>query len=281
MLDSLRRNAVFIVGLVVCGLVCSRAAAFMTSPRGAAGPTILHAESWPAALVAVAACLAVATAVAVVVARVINTAVGLFVLGAGVYILAARLSTVQEIAHGGGSPGLLVVELAIWSALLLAAAGTVFGAGGPLLDIHPEPGRPAPSPWLSRQALTAAAAGLLVLPVVWLIAQSTMKGQVVGAVFVGGLLAGLVGRLLAPHVQPVLVFAAPCVFGMAGYLLGMSMLDTSFREAYVAGTLPALLRPMPVDYAAGSLAGVAVGLGCARSFLHHQEDETGAAATPA
>jgi hypothetical protein len=36
---------------------------------------------------------------------------------------------------------------------------------------------------------------------------------------------------------------------------------------------------MPVDYATGSLMGVAVGLGWARSFLHHEDDRVPSSAT--
>ena len=42
-------------------------------------------------------------------------------------------------------------------------------------------------------------------------------------------------------------------------------------DAVVNGTLPVLSLPMPIDYAAGSLMGVSMGLGWARGFLHHEE----------
>jgi hypothetical protein len=41
-------------------------------------------------------------------------------------------------------------------------------------------------------------------------------------------------------------------------------------DAYIAGALGALARPMPLDYLAGALLGVSFGLGWAKSFLHHE-----------
>ena len=59
------------------------------------------------------------------------------------------------------------------------------------------------------------------------------------------------------------------------------MLGAPLRDAFASGTVPALLLPMPVDYAAGSLMGVAAGLGCAKSFLHHEDGQTDGAETRA
>jgi hypothetical protein len=273
MAESIRRNAALLIGLLIVGFVCGQAAGYMASPRGANGPTILQAESPAVALLAVVAVLLVATVVAIVVARLINTAVGLFVLGAGVFVLAHRVSTVEEIIQGGGSLAALIAELLLWSVMLLGMVVIVFRFGGKLPDVHPREDGRTPHPIGSRAALIGAAAGILVLPVVWLVAQSPMKGQVLAAVFFGGMAVGWAGRLLAPNVQPVLLFVAPCVFGAIGYAVGIAMLDAPLREAFAAGTVPAFLLPMPVDYAAGSLMGVAVGLGCAKSFLQEEDEE--------
>ena len=61
----------------------------------------------------------------------------------------------------------------------------VFKFAGPLHDVEPlEHGAP-PDPLFSAAAMRSAAAGVIVLPVVWFVAQSTMKAQVIGAVFFG------------------------------------------------------------------------------------------------
>ena len=126
-------------------------------------------------------------------------------------------------------------------------------------------------PWWKRHGLPGAACGILVLPGVWLIARSPLQGQTLIAVVLGAMAAGLVGRLVSPHVQPVLLFATPCFFGAAGTLIAARAILGPPSDAYVNGTLPTLILPMPIDYAAGSLMGVSMGLGWAKGFLHHEE----------
>ena len=47
----------------------------------------------------------------------------------------------------------------------------------------------------------------------------------------------------------------------------------SLSDAYVNGSVPMLSLPMPLDYAAGTLIGIPLGLGWAKSFLHEEEDD--------
>jgi hypothetical protein len=96
-------------------------------------------------------------------------------------------------------------------------------------------------------------------------------------VVLGGMVVGLVGRMISPHAQPRLLFAAPLLFGAIGQLIAAMMVKVPLTDAYIAQAIPAVGRPMPIDYAAGSLMGVAMGLGWARSFLH--QDEAAAEAT--
>ena len=274
MIAAIKRNGTFVVGVAACGFLCAAARPFALSPRGASGPTFLQAESPVAAVVALTVAAGLATAVAVVVGRVINTAVALFVLGAGFFVLAHGMETVRDLAFAGGSLTWLAIETLLLAGLLLAAVAVVFRLSGPLPDIHPREGRAeAESVWGARALGAAAAAGLIVLPVVWLVAQSPLKGQAIGAVFVGSMVAGLAGRLLSPHVQPLLLFVSPLVFGAVGHLLAAARTGDPLDAAYVAGGLSHLSYPMPIDYLAGTLMGVAVGLGWARSFLHHDGDE--------
>ena len=50
-------------------------------------------------------------------------------------------------------------------------------------------------------------------------------------------------------------------------------MNNSMTEAFVQHAIPVMSYPLPIDYAAGSLMGVAFGLGWAKSFLHHEDDE--------
>jgi hypothetical protein len=275
MLKAIGQNAVLLGGLVVGATVSGLTAPLLRTARGALGPEVLAADSIGAATAAVLVSLAVCTGIAVVVGRVCNTAVGMFVLGGGLFGLAWRLDTVVAVVHarpGGGALGLVALETLLWAILVLGVTVAVFRVSGPLRDVEPMEDGTVPDPLFSGAALRSAAAGIVALPVVWMLAQSPMKGQVIGAVFCAGMAAGLVGRLVSPHVQPVLLFASPVLFGALGHVVGSFMLEVPLDDAFVSGAIRPVSLPMPVDWAAGSLMGVAVGLGWARSFLHHEED---------
>jgi hypothetical protein len=276
MVQVLKRNTVILMGILLCGLLCVRARPFLINPRGAMGPTVLQADSWIWAAFGLVLFLALAAIVAVAVGRMTNAAVGLFVLGAGVFALAGRLSTVRELAFSEGSLGLVALETLLMTAVALAASVAMFRLVGPLSDIHPRRGCD-PEPLAGRAALIAAGAGVVALPVVWLLAQSPMNGQAIGATFFGGVAAGLVARLMQPHAQPMLVFASPILFGALGHFIAAARVDGGAADAYVRGTLGGLSMPMPLDFLSGTLMGVAVGLGWARSFLHHEHDAAGTA----
>jgi hypothetical protein len=271
MLNAIARNAVLFGSLAVGATVCGLTAPMLMSARGAYGPTVFQALSPAQAIGAVVICLVVCTALAVLVARVCNTAMGMFMFGGGLFGLAWRLDTMAEFVHGG-SPALLAIETALWALLLLAATVVIFRLGGPLPDVRVDESGRAAHPVFSLDALKAAGMGVLVLPIVWLVAQSPMKGQVIGAVFVGGMAAGAAGRLISPNVQPILLFFSPVLFGAVGCVIGAALLKAPLEDAFVADTIPALLLPMPADYAAGSLMGVAVGLGLVKSHVHHEDD---------
>jgi hypothetical protein len=284
------RNVALFSGLVLCGTACLAAAPFLVSHRGARGPLILSAQSPALAMVAVVICMFFASAIAGIVARMVNSAVGVFVLGAGVFVLASRMSGAVEVfmASSGQNARSVAfgwaVESLIWAVIALGGVITVFTIGGKLRDIEPDEDGVTPHAILSSQACRMAAAGALMLPLTWLIAKSPIAGQAMGATFAGGLAAGLAGRLIVPNVQPILLFISPIVFGAVAQVLLAIMTRTAFDVGYVNGDISSLANVMPVHYVAGSLMGVSMGIGWARSFLHHPEQGEvthGAATAPA
>ena len=272
------RNVALFGGLALSGALCVAALPYLNSPRGAAGPTILMADSPVAALVAVMLCLTLAALLCGIVARLTNSAVGMFVLGAGIFVLAGRMATVKEVAFftdrgsESGTITVLALETLFWAILALVLTSIVFRLGGLLSDIKPLELERVPHPLFSAEGMKSAAAGALMLPLVAMIAKSNMTGQMLGATFLGGVAAGLTGRLISPNVQPILLFASPIFFGALGHLFALVLLKRPLDIAYVVDDLPVFTRPMPIDYAAGSLMGVAVGVGWARSFLHHEDE---------
>ncbi len=266
-------------GVVIAAAACVLVIPYTFSSRGIIGPTLLQAQSPITATVALVAGLAAATIVGAVVGRLTNAVVGLFVIGFGLGMLALRFGSIQDLAFADGSLPLLALETVLWAGAVLGSTLVVFWIAGPLGDfVTEEEDEPASSRW----SLGGAAAGIVMLPVVWLMARSELRGQTIAATVLGGLVAGMLARLLSPQTQPRLIFATACLAGAVGHIIGAVAIQVSTADgmaaAYVASTLPAVSLPLPIDYAVGSLIGVAMGLGWAASFVHHDEQVTEASA---
>jgi hypothetical protein len=258
-----RRYAVVTGGMILAGAVCAPAAGFTVSARGALGPTVLQAERPVAAAFVCILCFGLATGLAALVGRLVNAVVGLFVLGSGLAVLAIRWGSIQDLALGGGALGPMVIETLAWGVLVGVAAFVVFRVAGPVEDFGS-----GGEGLVQRFGLRAFAVGLAVVPVVWVLARSELKGQTLAAVTGGAMVVGLLARTLSPEAQPRLLFVAPLLFGAVGQFIGLLLVSEPLPEAFVHWTIPPVNFPMPVDYAAGSLMGVAMGLGWARSFQH-------------
>lgn len=266
------RNGSIALGLLIGGFIMLLCLPLLRDDRGAPAASLLQAQSIAAALPVMLLCFAGVTVIAAIVTRLVNACVGWFVLGGCIYVLDYRLSNIDQVLLSG-SLGWNVIELFLWFIIALGAALVVLKFGGPLDDVHRDEDGRSPSPLFSIEALKSAAAGALLLPVVWFLTVNELKGQAFGCVFVGALAAGLGGRLLSPHVQPVLLFASPLFFAAVGSLIAVIMTKQTQEELFELGTLAPVLRITPIDYLAGSMMGVAVGFGWARSFLHHEDDE--------
>ena len=266
-------------GVVIAAAACVQVIPYTISSRGIIGPTLLQAQSPIAATVALVAGFAAATIVGAVVGRLTNAVVGLFVIGFGLGMLALRFGSIQDLAFANGSLPLLAVETVLWAGAVLGSTLVVFWIAGPLGDfVADEENEPASSRW----SLGGAAAGIVMLPVVWLMARSELRGQTLAATILGGLVAGMLARLLSPQTQPRLIFATACLAGAVGHVIGAVVIQISADDgmaAYIVSTLPAVSLPLPIDYAVGSLIGVAMGLGWAASFVHHEQEGEAAPST--
>ncbi|MCH2149533.1 MAG: hypothetical protein MK095_08885 [Phycisphaerales bacterium] len=258
---------------------------FLLSGTGTFGPTLLQSQSLGPAIIAMLAALAAGTFVACIVSRVLTadskpsppgTATGLLILGIGLGWMALQLESVQTVVISG-SLGWLAAEGVGWGILLLIMSVVVLRFGGPFVTPMLDDDGQEDDWAMSTPALKMAASGACVLPVVWLIAQSPMKGQVIAATIIGSIAAGFVGRMIAPTVQPVLLFASVCVFGALGQWVAGMWLPEDPNVMVAAGTLPHIVLPLPIDYAAGALIGIPIGLSWSNGFLE-KDDATNQAA---
>jgi hypothetical protein len=259
---------VLALGILLCAVAFSFAVAPSMSLRGVPGPTFRMAEAPVPAIVATVGAFLASLVVACVVGRLINAVVGMFTLGCGVGFLALRSGAIEDLAFGGGSLSASAIESFVWAIAVLVSSLVVFRVSGPLPDavVIDEPSIDGP---VGSKGLLAQVAGALIIPALLFVAASTTKGQAVGAAVVGGMLAGLAGRLLAPKTPPILLYWTPVLFGAIGQLVAATVLSKGLPidEQLIGRTLSRLAFPMPVDLAAGALVGVSLGIGWAKSFI--------------
>lgn len=271
MLHETARNGLMVVLSIVAGTLAGLAARGFMGGDGLLQPGILDAASPIAAIGSLLVAVVVATVAGVIMGRASNPAVGLFVAGWAFFALAWRMEPIEERLLGGASLTGLAVETVAWAIAAGLAWFLILRATGGLPDVEATEAGNRPHPLLSvdagRMILAAAAAA----PAAWLIARTVEPGQVIAAAVVGGMAAGVAGRLAAPHVQPYVLVPATVLIG--GITLAWTAVGFGPDAAALArtGGVPPLGSIPGAAWAAGSTLGVAMGLGWARSFLHHED----------
>ena len=254
---------VALVVAVVAGLMC---ASLASDARGVV-PVIPQASVGLSGWVAVAALWTVSWFVALGVGKAVNTAVGLFAAGCVLGVYAMRSGTVLDAAFDAASPAGIAIVSIVYAVLAGGLSWSTFVFAGPLPDMPadpdelPEHGFGAFRP---RQ-LVAALASIAAVVVVVFMARTDSKGQAIGAMTLGAMLAAMLARSIRARTQPVVVVAAPALaLGLAQLALSFAS-GPGFDDDIVKGTVAPILRLMPMDIAAGSLCGVALGYGMTKS----------------
>jgi len=154
------------------------------------------------------------------------------------------------------------------------ASPTRKGLRGPLpLLLVPDVGvNPVP-------ALAASLLGSMVVGgvLVWLVAVSSARGQTLMAALVGGLgaaaAAHLIGSSMKAVVTPLVPFLALVFLAVIGPVAGKLLHGDHLVEATYAEHLFALARPLSLDWPAGAMLGIPVGLGWAGAMLDKRAAE--------
>lgn len=260
------RAAVVMAGVGAVGLMGIPVPAWLLSVRGVAGPGVGDAISPVGAAVALLAAMVAFTAVGCVAGRLINAAVGLFVVGCGLAFITMRCGTIQDAAFDHDTLRGLAIETLVWAAVTLAVSAAVFRVSGPLEDIPAmEPGGPFAREVVNGDAMRGLRSGIVAVVVMWLLVRNDLKGQAIGCAVLAAAGSALAGRKLQGAAQPILLMAAPVL------CLGAMQLWTAMRQGqpldvlWMTNALPGWSRAMPMDIAAGALIGVPVGLGWSRS----------------
>ncbi len=253
-----------IVGALWLGMTASSR---MIDACGEPAGCVTLAISKSSAIITFGALMVLLTILAMVAGRLVNAVVGVFVLGAGLTGLTLTSSAISVAIFSGASLASLAVETWVWTLPSALAVVLVFRFSGSPPDIAPRyPGESMWREYFDVEALRSGIVGVLLPLVAWLVVRTMLKGQAFGGACLGGVAVGIAFRLFAPTIQPVFAFISPILLTGAYQLFVSSRMTGDLGVLFAANAISPELRLMPMDVVAGSLTGVAIGIGWARSF---------------
>ncbi len=289
MLQSLLRWVLPLTGLLVVGPLAGWCTAGLRLPDGTDSATLLVSTSPVSGLLFGAVAILLATIVGVVASRLINASYGFFSAGLTLAWAAWGTGNIDAIvrSYQSGAP--------LWRLAIEGAIVGALGVGSCALILKfahkpkpPQPATPAAdtqthhavvhsaddNPWSTRGRAFAAA--LIAAGVVgWLFAPESLKGQTFAAAAFAGMLGAVAMKMAARHMTPVVVFAGVAVLACAGpaaaaiyYGSGTGIVRSVY--AGVPGSFLALARILPLDWLAGALVGVPIGLSWGGAMTDHQ-----------
>lgn len=272
---------VLILGcLVVLGPLAARLTGGLRDASGGPATTLLvNATPGPALLAGVAA-LTLAAGSGLLGGWAFSMGTGLTC--AGLVLAWARwgLGTLDAIVRRAGDGSdlvLLAVEGLAVGLLALGIGALIVGAsnrrqpdggkGRGLLLLDAESGANRRNATIAG-VLAGAAAGALVT---WLCAVTELRGQTLLAVVIGGIGAGaashLAGNSLRTSLSPLPAMAGLALVAGVSPLIAKGMHGDAMLAAVYGGKVLPLVRPVSLDWAAGALLGVPIGMGWAGAVL--------------
>ncbi len=261
------RGLVLTCALAIAVWVGLAASSHFVDPRAVPAGCVTLATSKTDAVVTLAIVWTLLTLLGMGVGRLVNAVVGTFVVGAGCAALALRSSGVDGAIFDQASMTALGAETLMWAVPVTITLVAIFRFSGSLPDIAP---RFTSEPWWKEyfdlDAIRAGLVGALLPIVAWLVVRNMLKGQAFGGACLGGITVGIAYRLIAPQITPLFAFVAPLILMGLYQMFVASRVTADLSMLFAAGALAPELRVMPADSVAGSLTGVAIGLGWARSF---------------
>ncbi len=254
-MDAWIRSAIVIVVTGMVGFLGGWQADTLISVRGALGPTILQTISPISSVVAILITVGVASVLGGLVARLTTISTGMFILGFSLFGMVMKLHGAEEFIMSNGNFNLLILEAVFLSAIILLGTIVVFSIGGQCRLGSKKSIEERPQVEIGKSILIS----LVILPAIWIVANSPAKGQVIGASAVGGVLIGVLARQFLQSAPSLLIFALPIAFGGLGYFIGTAIGEVSV-VAFTQRDLSSLLYPMPIEYSAGIIIGIVIGL---------------------
>lgn len=273
---NLRDRTLLTVGSVVSYWIFAAVAALFSIPRYPKFQGSLMLQ--PSAIVA----LVMAVVILVACVAITSMFAGLVHYEGGMFCAAIGLLALS--IHGGpmryvlmSSPGDGVFLKLFFELLVLFAAVWIGWVTLAMLRerrlLMEEPhGEADPDALPAQGAMAQVAQVILMIFMMILFAQTDQKAQVVWAVGISAMLAALAAHSLFPARPSAWFWTTPFIVGLIGYVLAYTG-GNHLPGGAVGGMLPALARPLPLDYASIGVAGSLLGYWTSRRWHYERTEE--------
>jgi hypothetical protein len=275
MIQAFLKTALLLATLLVLGPLAASLAAPLSAPNGYGPVTPLTSTTPVKAIVLTMAAFGIAAMAGLVGCRFFGRGVGLTWTGLtlawaawsqgttrSIFVYADTGSPLMKLAGEAVIVGLASV-LTAWAVLAVSKA-RVRDDG---LDVSLRSALGRPSNVLAS-VIGLAAAGIAA----WLFAYQSAKGQTVLAGVAGGIGAGAATYLASSgmrHATTSLIspFLSLALLSIAAPLVGVFGHGPAFEAAALADSMIPLVRPVPMDWAAGAFIGIPIGMSWAGSMI--------------
>ena len=292
MLHSTAKWSFILFCLFALGPAVSTLAFHLRDVDGGPAASLLIGESLSAGLLAGTAALVAALIAGMVGAALFSMYTGLGCAGLVLAWSGWGLGTIDDFARRTrdgsdltmlGIEGMLAAILAAGLAVMVMKVALAREHTGAVPSKHAVP--PRVDSWVgalvvraeeNAKLIPAAGAGLILAAivmgvVVWLAALTPMRGQTLMAVVLGGMAAGLCAQLAASSFRVMLSPLAPllgvAIVALVGPISAGVLHGAGFLPALFDGTLWPLARPLSLEWGAGALMGIPLGLAWGGSVL--------------
>ncbi|MBL1218316.1 MAG: hypothetical protein D8M59_12575 [Planctomycetes bacterium] len=200
---------------------------------------------------------------------------GAFILGLGWLLMSNQAPSIDSLIRSAVGQDALGASLYVMLAVEAVAWGLVSLLGVWALHRWAPNQYPNEVAWADKQSLMATGVALVLgCGFCWAFLRTDLKGQTLYGTAAAITLAVMITRMTWPNACGSMLFLAPFGVAVVGYLAAIFMVGPQALEQQLDGTLWPLLRPIPLDYAAGGLLGVSVGIAMARSFAYEDRDSS-------
>jgi hypothetical protein len=218
--------------------------------------SILAQPSSIVALLVIAVMLAISALVGTIIARNIHFDAGLFAASFGLIVISLRCGTIQSVLFETDGSQLTYVRL-IFELLIFAAF--FVGIWWVLCRAHGKPPMGPPETKLLGNLTATLSQAVTTGVVLMILCQSEAKNQCLASVGIASLVGTLLAYKYSPAEPSIWFWMGPLLTGVIGYALAAMGQDSNLNIGLPTGTVAALARPLPLDYASVGIAGAILG----------------------